>query len=230
MVLAVGTSIPVSMMVVHNNTLYWKYQESSNLAMYVVYSILAIYIISLLTTNIVNIMTQKKEKNDVNESEKTHIHNILYVTFLFVVLCFLSIVSGMEDKICTNQDKVVRTLLIVYACFQFLYNHVLPMLVCQGKSSSQKQDTRDKSFSLLLAYMLLLIFLVYKTFDTPYLTVLTTLFCMRSWQKLLEFAENSASANPDEVPGAVSSTTGRTAGPESIARTGRRDPCGCGRR
>lgn len=63
----------------------------------------------------------------------------------------------------------------------------------QSKSINGKpDDERDKSFSLLVAFILLLIMLVYKTFDTPYLTLMTTLFLMRSWQKMFLFMEETS--------------------------------------
>ena len=55
------------------------------------------------------------------------------------------------------------------------------------------RDERDTSFSLLVAFILLLIMLVYKTFDTPYLTLMTTLFLMRSWLKLFLFRHETQS-------------------------------------
>ena len=55
------------------------------------------------------------------------------------------------------------------------------------------RDERDTSFSLLVAFILLLIMLVYKTFDTPYLTLMTTLFLMRSWLKLFLFRHENQS-------------------------------------
>lgn len=58
-----------------------------------------------------------------------------------------------------------------------------------NQNNESTRDDRDTSFSLLVAFILLLILLVYKTFDTPYLTLMTTLFLMRSWLKLFLFRD-----------------------------------------
>jgi len=215
-------------MVLHDNTLYWNYKESSSLALYITYSILAIYIISLLTTNIVNILTKPQDNTQENVDVNTK-HNstnskalnfVLYIVFLFGTLLFLTVLVIQERHICTRQDDVLRTLLLCYAGVQFVNHYIVQNLTNwssvsgllfkkhdytpipesndESDSNDNKQDRpkafqmkemRDKSFSLLIAYMLLLIFLVYKTFDTPYLTLLTTLFLMRSWQKFFELAQ-----------------------------------------
>ena len=138
--------------------------------------------------------------------------NNSYVIFLLMTLVFLSVMAINKafvwQTLATEQDQYTVLLLCVYVYVQFLYHYapswchsahaqiaptpeqvglLTPGVVPQHAAQQNTRDDRDKSFSLLVAFLLLLIMLVYESFDTPYLTLMTTLFVMRSWLKLFLF-------------------------------------------
>jgi len=57
--------------------------------------------------------------------------------------------------------------------------------------SYRDRDATDRSFSLLIALLLLLVMQVYYTTDTPYGTLMVTLFLARSCHKVLQRASGS---------------------------------------
>ena len=108
----------------------------------------------------------------------------------FLRMCNISI-NGKSNKIAPYLEEQVPLMSSPHSDNQIDKTPTPP----DNQKNDPLRDDRDTSFSLLVAFILLLIMLVYKTFDTPYLTLMTTLFLMRSWLKLFLFRHEFQATN-----------------------------------
>mgnify|MGYP004367254045 CR=1 FL=1 len=180
----------------------------SILAIYLI-SLMTNNIINILTIKQASEETTETNRPSTHLQWFETLKKYSYLIFLSSSLIFLLVFAFLEilyrGTLITLQDEIIVYFLTVYCLVQFTHHYLLKFLqssqiednetakeeskrLIDGDSTPKKSktnlDERDKSFSLLVAFLLLLIMLVYKTFDTPYLTLMTTLFLIRSWQKL----------------------------------------------
>lgn len=208
------------------NMIYWREDTTSTflyvmysiLAIYLI-SLMTNNIINILTKK-ESSQEIKEEKQTGGFQAKIQDLKIysyfLFLAFTLVVLLRMSLFELFNTgTLITFQDKCIVTILSIYCLVQFVYHYIIPIiirkkinriesynseeidsLIPNTSTTAKPDDERDKSFSLLVAFILLLIMLVYKTFDTPYLTLMTTLFLMRSWQKMFLLTGETSKEEP----------------------------------
>ena len=147
------------------------------------------------------------------ETVSTLAHPALYAVFLLATTLFLTVRTWQHAAhyVVTQQDRAAALTLTLFTWTQYTqhYAAVLWSGLCalrawaarnehresgyapldptrQEKASFDPAKFTDHSFSLLIAILLLLILQVYFTTDTPYSTLMVTLFISRSAHKLLQ--------------------------------------------
>ncbi len=208
------------------NMIYWREDTTSTflyvmysiLAIYLI-SLMTNNIINILTKkeSSQEIKEEKQTGGFQAKIQDLKIYSyLLFLAFTLVVLLRMSLFELFNTgTLITFQDKCIVTILSIYCLVQFVYHYIIPIiirkkinwiepynseeidsLIPNTSTTAKPDDERDKSFSLLVAFILLLIMLVYKTFDTPYLTLMTTLFLMRSWQKMFLLTGETSKEEP----------------------------------
>ena len=179
-------------MIVTKTQIFWR-QDTTSTFEYVIFSILGIYLVSLLTSNMANILNR-----DVASKKQSWIYALL----LILTSIYLTIQTYTNTNLFlpTKQDKGVAGVLVVFIWTQLIqhyketfvkiFRHFFKCIRINRDpaSADSKQDleecTQEQSISLIISILLLLILQIYYSIDTPYNTVMTTLFLARSWHKL----------------------------------------------
>ena len=181
----------------HNNYIYWR-QDTTSTFEYAVICIVGIYLLSLLTSNVLH-LTGYKEKNMNTEDQDTEessanatVHaNIqssrLYAVLLLLVQVYLwvAMYQSTYHLLVTQSEQVTVIGLSIFIVIQYVvyYWDVWYNWLGTNDNKQSGESESQRSFSLIVAYVFLLITRVYYTLDTPYLTILSGLFLFRSWHK-----------------------------------------------
>ena len=132
----------------------------------------------------------------------------LYAVLLLLIQIYLHIAmyQSTYHLLITKADQVTVIGLSVFISIQYVYYYFDVwynwVFGCNNNSQSNNhgqnaESESQKTFSLIVAYVFLLITRVYYTLDTPYLTILSALFLFRSWHKFFTLHIQSILKPPD---------------------------------
>lgn len=159
---------------------------------------------------------EKTTKRTPGQAASTLAHPALYAVFLLATTLFLTVRTWQHAAhyIVTQQDRAAALTLTLFTWTQYTQHYaavlwsglaalrawaardvkpppgyaLLEPARREGDARPDPTPFQDHSFSLLIAILLLLILQVYFTTDTPYSTLMVTLFLTRSAHKLLHSA------------------------------------------
>jgi len=151
--------------VLHDDIISWR-QDTTDVWVYILISVLCIYLISCISENIVSSI-HNKQQNDFRHQQIT-----VYVSVMFIIYLFA--VDDSAQFLATSEDLSLMLHLFIYIIVEL-----------SAQSLNFVHEVHGSRISLLTACISLLTLRVHYSFDNPYMLILCIMFGTRSMFKFI---------------------------------------------
>lgn len=161
-----------------NNMVYWR-QNETVFWFYLLLALCAIYLVSCISQNIVSVFENKKpEKIQTDmKSTSTWTHRVQYFV-ISISLFGMLLEQYLTDNWCFILSRHDWELLI------HAYIYVSALLLANILDHS---INHEHNISIITVTLIIFAMRIHFTFDNPYALILSTMYCIRSFFKLLNY-------------------------------------------
>ena len=158
-----------------NHMVYWR-QNETVFWFYLLLALCAIYLVSCISQNIVSVF-ESKEVEKENNPTSTWTHRVQYFV-ISISLFGMLLEQYLTDNWCFILSRHDWELLI------HAYIYVSALLLA---NILDRSINHEHNISIITVTLIIFAMRIHFTFDNPYALILTTMYCIRSFFKLLNY-------------------------------------------